>query len=429
MSLIMNTAAARGFAKARRRLLPFVILVYITSYLDRVNVSFAAPALSEDLGFTPEFYGFAAGVFFLSYAALEVPSNIFGQRTGVRRWLARIMITWGVLAVLTGFVQNETQFVIARFLLGAAEAGAFPMLTLYLVGWTPREARGRTLGLFIASVAIAGAVGGPISGFLLGLDGMLGLQGWQWIFIVEGIPALILGLIVLAWLPNRPEEAGFLDAEEKSAMRSVLDEDAADAAQHRLSVSMLRDALHSRPLWGLSIANLFIILTTYAIVLWLPSFTAVSFPDLSELQRGFLNGLPFLCAALSMWLVGRSSDRTGDRLWHLVIPLFIASAAMLAAAVLGLMNGYLALVIATVALYGGGTLIWSVVSGFVVGSAAAGGFALVNSVAAVGGFIGPFVVGFLVGRGGIPPALDFIAGVLLVAAVTCLLIVRPLLRR
>jgi ACS family tartrate transporter-like MFS transporter len=424
----MNAAAARGFAKAERRIVPLLFFVYITSYLDRVNVAFAAPTMSKDLGFTASIYGFAAGIFFLSYAALEIPSNLLSVRFGVRLWLTRIMITWGVLAMLTGFVNNASQFIVIRFLLGAAEAGAFPMIMLYLTSWTPRKKRGRIFGYFIASVAVAGVIGSPLSGVLLTLDGLLGIEGWRWLFFAEGVPALVLGLIVFRSLPNKASEARWLTSEEIKAVEAHLEKEYAEVSGHLISLTELRHSLKSLRVWALGGLALFELVGLYSISLWAPIFVYDAFPDLSQIQLGFVNSIPFIAGALGMIFLGRSSDHFQERKWHLVIPLLVAVTALLTAAHLGVNSGFWFLVIAAAAIYGISPVLWSMAPEFMVGRAAAGGFALVNSVGAIGGFIGPYSVGELVQKndGNPTAALQLVACSLCIAAVLAFFIARSI---
>ena len=424
----MNAAAARGFAKAERRIVPLLFFVYITSYLDRVNVAFAAPTMSEDLGFTPSVYGLAAGIFFLSYAALEIPSNLLSLRFGVRLWLTRIMITWGILAMLTGFVNNSSQFILVRFLLGVAEAGAFPMIMLYLTTWTPREHRGRIFGFFIASVAVSGVIGSPLSGFLLTLDGVFGIDGWRWLFFAEGLPALLLGIIVFRTLPNTAAEAKWFTKEERDAVEEQLQREKDDVANHSLSLTEVRHALKSLRVWAMGGLAFFELVGLYSISLWVPIFVHDAFPGLSQIQLGFVNAIPFIAGALGMIYLGISSDRFQERKWHLVIPMLVAVISLLIAAELGVKSGFWFIVLASAAIYGLSPVLWSMAPEFMVGPAAAGGYALLNSVGAIGGFIGPYSIGKLVQKhnGNPTTALQLVAGSLCIAVILAYFIARSI---
>ena len=230
----MVSAQPDPLARVRRRLIPFLFLLYVVAYLDRINVSFAALQMNEALGFSSAVYGLGAGVFFISYVLFEVPSNLILHRVGVRLWIARIMITWGLISSAMMFVQGTTSFYVLRFLLGGAEAGFFPGIILYLTRWFPADERARAIALFMTATALAGIVGGPVSGLLLSMQGFAGLQGWQWLFLLEGVPAIVLGVAVLAWLPNGPAEAAWLDPREREwlAARLAADDAAAAGSAH-----------------------------------------------------------------------------------------------------------------------------------------------------------------------------------------------------
>ncbi len=404
----LSPSAATGFRKIKRRIVLIAFLIYIISYLDRVNIGFAAPSMSKDLGFGPEVYGFAAGLFFISYAALEIPSTVASRRFGTRVWLARIMLTWGILAMATGLVQNETQLFIIRFLLGAAEAGAFPILLLWVSSWIPAESRGRAVALFAASLPIAAALGAPLSGALLSLDGMLGLEGWRLLFIVEGLPALIAAVWVFRRLPLSPAQVSWLTPQEREATAQVLaDEDAAVAAD-TLTARTFRAALQSPRVWILGLAFLCTALGFYSLTLWQPMLLDANFPDLSPWAFGLINMPPFLLAAVSMYLVARRSDRQGQTRWTILTALLIAAVSIVLIAQSGRV-GYLALVVATIAIWSAAGLVWVTPPKFLHGAGAAAGVPLINSIAAIGGFIGPYTIGVLVARGQGLAGLAFVA--------------------
>ena len=276
-------------ARVRRRLVPFLFLLYLVSYLDRVNVGFAALRMNAALGFSASTYGFGAGIFFVLYVIFEIPSNLVLDRIGVRIWIARIMITWGIVSTATMFVRGASSFFALRFLLGAAEAGFFPGIILYLTRWFPAAERARAVAWFMTATALAGVIGGPVSGALLGLDGVLGLAGWQWLFALEGLPAVALGIAVLAWLPDRPRDAAWLTAAERDAIeRAIAAEHAevASSAHHALG-----PALASGRVWLLAVLYFTIVLSFYGVSLWLPQIVR-SFSYAGDVGIGVLSAVP-----------------------------------------------------------------------------------------------------------------------------------------
>jgi ACS family tartrate transporter-like MFS transporter len=407
-----SDATQTGFAKIGRRVVPIALGLYIISYLDRVNIGFAAPTMSKDLGFGPEIFGLAAGLFFVTYALLEIPSTMAAQRFGTRVWLARIMITWGILAGLTGFVHNETQLYVVRLLLGAAEAGAFPILLLWLSSWIPRESRARALALFVASLPLAAALGAPLSGFLLSLDGLFGLEGWRLLFIIEAIPAVIAGVWVFLRLPERPSRVSWLTPAEKEAVTAVLAQQDRELAGHRLAASTVKAAFQSGRVWATGIVFLGISLGFYSLTLWQPMLLAESFSGLTQWELGWVNAVPFVLAIGAMYLVGRYCDRRGASRG---IVLVLAALTAIAIVLIGLMGGigYVALIVATMAIWSIAGVAWITPSRFLQGRAAASGVPLINSINALGGFIGPFTVGVLIAGGSGLAALAFVAAAVL----------------
>lgn len=408
--------ADSGFRKVRTRIISIAFLIYIIAYLDRVNIGFAAPSMSKDLGFGPEIYGLAAGLFFVTYAAFEIPSTMAARRFGTRIWLARIMLTWGILAIATGFVQNETQLFIVRFLLGAAEAGAFPILLLWVSSWIPPGYRARAIALFAASLPVAAAIGAPLSGLLLELDGMMGVEGWRLLFIVEGLPALIAAVWVFRRLPTDSRNAEWLTSEEKEAVGRVLAEQEREIAGHSLTAKSVRDAFASPRVWVLGIAFMCIALGFYSLTLWQPMLVNDNFPDLSPWQQGLVNMPPFLLAAISMYLVALRSDRRGQTRWITLLVLAIAAIAIVTIYQSGRV-GYAALIVATIAIWSAAGLVWVTPPKFLHGKAAASGVPLINSIAAIGGFIGPYTVGVLVARDQGLAGLAFVAGAVFIGGI------------
>ena len=310
----MSQDAARksAIAKAAWRLMPFLCLCYAVNFLDRVNVGFAALSMNADLGFSPSVFGAGAGIFFAGYILFEVPSNLALQRFGARIWIARIMISWGIVAIAMAFVSGETSFYVLRFLLGVAEAGFFPGIILYLTYWFPARERARIVSLFMAAVPLATLVGGPVSGALLEMHGLLGLKGWHWLFIIEGLPAVILGMIALKFLDDGPEHASWLNKDERKALAATL---AAEAkATRAVGYAELGQALTRPRVLVLGFLYFCIVIGFYGVSFWMPQ--VIQTYGLDPLEIGFLTAIPFFFAAIAMVLWGAHSDRTGERIWR-----------------------------------------------------------------------------------------------------------------
>lgn len=316
-------ALARAIRKATVQLIPFLCLAYTINFLDRVNVGFAALHMNDALGFSPSVYGFGAGIFFLGYIVFEIPSNLALRQFGARIWIARIMISWGLVACAMALVHSETSFYVTRALLGIAEAGFFPGIILYLTFWFPAAERARIVALFMASVPLATVFGGPLSGALLQMHGFLGFAGWQWLFVIEGIPAIVLGVLALVVLTDSPGQAHWLTDEEKSALSNTLEREA--KATEAFGYANLRNAL-TRPR-VLALGGLYFLMVTglYGIGFWMPQ--VIGGFGLGSLSVGFLTAIPYLFAAIAMVLWGRHSDRVGERRWHIALPLFLAAAS------------------------------------------------------------------------------------------------------
>jgi ACS family tartrate transporter-like MFS transporter len=411
----VDPVAQSALRKVRWRLIPFLFLLYIVAYLDRVNVGFAAIDMNRDLGFSAAVYGLGSGIFFLSYTSLEVPSNLLLTRFGVRVWIARIMFTWGVVSTAMMFVNGAVAFYVLRFLLGAAEAGFFPGIIYYLTHWFPARERGRAVGLFMTATALAGVVGAPLSSALLQLDGALGLKGWQWLFLIEGLPAVLLTPVVLAHMTERPEDAAWLTRDERDWLSREM---AAEQAETSHAHVTLREALLSPRLWLVCVPYLCIVIAFYGVTFWLPQIVQAS-SGLGSATVVLLSAIPYVAATIGLVVVGTRSDRTGERRWHVAGPCLIGAAGFVLT-VLG--PGTLAFSLATlsIAAFGiWGTLgpFWAMPTAFLRGTAAAGGIALVNSVGNVGGFIGPIIVGWIRdATGGFTAGLLTLAGVLVLGA-------------
>lgn len=375
--------------RAARRLIPFLFVCYIVAYLDRINVSFAALHMNADLGLSPLAFGLGSGIFFLGYVLFEVPSNLILERVGPRRWIARIMVSWGLVSMAMAFVQGEASFYALRFLLGLAEAGFFPGIILYLTYWFPQAWRARAVALFMTATAVSGLIGSPISGAILGLHGYFGLAGWKWLFILEGLPAVGLGLAVLAFLPDHPDSARWLSVEERRNLNAQLTAEAGAVKARRLS-----ESLRAPEVWLLAIVYLGMVVAMYGLAMWLPQMLK-ALTGASDLVIGFLAMIPYLVAALGMVLIGASSDRRGERKGHVVGALTLAMAGMgLAALAKGPVLALAGMSLAALGIWGMLGPFWGLATSFLSGSAAAAGIALINAVGNVGGFLGPSIMGY-----------------------------------
>jgi MFS transporter, ACS family, tartrate transporter len=406
-------------ARVSRRLIPFLFLLYILNFLDRVNVGFAALEMNRDLGFGPAVYGLGAGIFFIGYCLFEVPSNLVLYRTGARLWIARIMVTWGLAASAMMLVHAPWSFYLLRFLLGVAEAGFFPGIIFYLTYWYPARERARAYAWFLAAIPVCGVIGGPLSGALLGLDGWLGLRGWQWLFLLEGIPSVLVGVTVLWLLPDRPRDARWLQPAERAWLEERLEAERSDpASSHGAS---LRRALAAPLVWWLGLSYFLLVVALYGFALWLPQLVKAS-GDFSNFEVGVITAVPYAVAAVGMVLVGRSSDRTGERHLHLALPALAGALGFLAVT----RAGTTGLLIAALSLAAFGVLgwlgaFWALPTAFLREQAAAGGIALINSMGAVGGFVGPYLIGDIKERtGDFAPGLPLLAVSLMAAAVIVL---------
>jgi ACS family tartrate transporter-like MFS transporter len=414
-----SEALQSAVRKAGRRLVPFLCLCYLVNFLDRVNVGFAALAMNSDLGFSPSVYGAGAGIFFVGYILFEVPSNLALHRFGARLWIARIMVSWGLVAAAMALVAGGTSFYVMRFLLGVAEAGFFPGIILYLTYWFPARERARIVSLFMAAVPLATVIGGPLSGALLELHGIGGLKGWQWLFLLQGLPAVALGIATLFVLDDKPEQARWLSAAERGALAAELAREA--QAKAGTGYAGIGDALTRPRVLVLGLLYFCIVVGLYGIGFWMPQ--VIQTFTLTPLKIGFLTAIPYLVAAIGMVLWGRRSDRTGERIWHIALPLFIGGAAFAwSAASAPLLPTMLALSLATLGIYAAIGPFWSLPASILAGTGAAAGLALVNSMGNLGGLVGPTIVGVMRdASGGFTGALLFLAGALVAGGMIALL--------
>ncbi len=406
---------ASAVSRISRRLIPLLFLLYILNFLDRVNVGFAALEMNRDLGFGPAVYGFGAGVFFLGYCLFEVPSNLVLYRTGARLWIARIMVTWGLAASAMMLVHTAWSFYLLRFLLGVAEAGFFPGIIFYLTYWYPARDRAKAYAWFLAAIPISGIIGGPTSGALLGLDDVLGLRGWQWLFLLEGIPSVLVGLLVLVLLPDRPRNARWLLPAERAWLEATLiAERAHPGAGHGVS---FRQTLRNPAVWWLGAVYFLLVVALYGFALWLPQLIKAT-GEFTNFEVGLITAIPYAVAATGMVLVGRRSDRTGERHLHLAFPALAGAAGFIAVTRIGAAGP----LVAALSLTAFGVLawlgpFWALPTAFLKEQAAAGGIALINSMGAVGGFVGPYLLGEVKQRTGtFTGGLLTLAGFLVAAA-------------
>jgi MFS transporter, ACS family, tartrate transporter len=394
-----SNRAASVLRRVRRRLLPFAFLCYVVAYIDRVNVGFAARELQRDLGLSSAEYGIGAGLFFLGYCLFEIPSNLLLERVGARRWIARIMIGWGLVSMGTMFIHDVTSFMTARVLLGIAEAGFFPGMVLYLTHWIPAADRARAGALFMMAAPVAVIVGAPLSEALLGLNGTLGLKGWQWLFLIEGLPAAILGLLTLEVMTDGPDQATWLTPDDRRWLSATM---AADrAAREALGHTSIRDSFASRRVWLLCSVFFLNSVVNYGMFLWLPRLLG-DVTGASGLALSAITVVPFAASLAAMLVVGRHSDRTGERRLH-VAACAGATAIGLVVAVISqrhLWSLILGFTIAQMGLRSFAAVFWAIPPQILGGRAAAPGIALINSIGNFGGFVGPSLIGLLHGLTG-----------------------------
>jgi ACS family tartrate transporter-like MFS transporter len=398
---------ARVISKVSRRIVPFVALCYFLCYLDRVNVGFAALQMNNDLGFTATMFGWGAGIFFFGYFFFEVPSNLALERFGARLWIARIMVTWGLLSAGMALIWNEASFLVVRFLLGAAEAGFFPGIILFLTYWFPAEYRARMVGRFMAAIPISTVIGAPVSGWILGLDGVWGLKGWQWLFICEGIPTVLLGFVVMFYLTDGPAKAHWLAADERDWLIDRLRRE-----------RMVREAHGRHSLWEalahprvlvLSLVYFGTAAGSYALGFWLP--TIVKDFGVTNFQTGLITAIPYVVGAVSVLAWPLLSDRMHERKWNTALAFLVAAGGLAVSTYFpDPVQKMTALSVCAIGLFAIAPLFWTLPTAFLSGTAAAGGIALINSIGNLAGFAAPYAMGFLKDATG-----SFTAGLLAVS--------------
>jgi len=392
-----NRLEAAVVSRLMWRLMPFLFLLYIVAYLDRINVSFGVLQMRGELGLSDRVIGRASGMFFVGYFFFQLPSNLVLEKFGVRRWISALMITWGVISCLMIFIRGPISFYGMRFLLGAAEAGFFPGIILYMKHWFPSHARARAVAWFMTANPLAGIIGSPISGALLGIHGS-GMSGWQWMFLIEGLPAILLGAAVFWTLADTPQEARWLAPDERALLTETLA--AERKTESPLTLSSVLGAVFSVRIWLLSLVYFGVSTTMYGVTLWLPSVIK-SLSGLGNFAISLIAILPFLVTTIVMVLVGMHSDRRGERRWHTAVPAFVAGASLICAAY----GSRTALVVAaiSVGLAGAEAMVgpfWAMATARMEGLSAAAGIAVINSLANLGGYFGPDIIGFFRSIGG-----------------------------
>jgi D-galactonate transporter len=384
---------ARAYRKVTVRLLPFLMLCYVAAYLDRVNVGFAKLEMLADLGFSETAYGLGAGMFFIGYFLFEVPSNIILHKVGARVWIGRIMITWGLVSALFMFTTTPLMFYSLRFTLGLAEAGFFPGIILYLTYWYPSERRARMISLFMTAIPISGMLGGPFSGWIMqSMEGINGWRGWQWLFLIEAMPAIVMGIATLFYLDNGIESAKWLEDDEKALLDRKLRGDRAQVVEHPTLAAVFAD----RRLWRMCLIYFCCVIGQYGLTFWLP--TLVQQAGVSgALDIGLLTAVPYLGGVAAMLLFGRSADRQRERRWHTAIPMVLGAIGLSLSAVAGTHTAaaIFCLTIAAAGILTCAPLFWSLPTALLGGAAAAAGIAAINSVGNLAGFVSPYVVGWL----------------------------------
>jgi MFS family permease len=385
----------RTHRKVTRRLIPFLFLCYILAYLDRVNVGFARLQMQADLAFSDTAYGIGAGIFFIGYFFFEVPSNLLMRQIGARLWIARIMIAWGLVSAASMFVTSVTSFYVLRFLLGVAEAGFFPGIIWYLTQWYTRTRRAQIIALFMTAIAVSGVVGGPLSGWILDvMDGVSGMRGWRWLYLLEGLPSVVVGFVVLRYLDDGPGTATWLTAAERTLVQRRLAEDEAQKQADGATAHRVGDAFRSGRVWACCAIYFGAVMGIYGVTFWLPQIISETITR-DPLTIGLVSAIPWGVSAVTMVLVGRHSDRTGERRWHIAIPAGVAAVFFVLSGLPALSGwaGVACLTVATAGVMAASSSFWVLPTAMLSGSAAAAGIAWINSVGNLSGYASPFLLG------------------------------------
>lgn len=381
--------------KVTIRLLPFLILLYVIAYLDRVNFGFAALEMNSALGLTSEIFGFLSGIFFIGYLFFEVPSNLILQRVGARIWIARILISWGIVVMMTAFATDALQVAVLRFALGAAEAGFFPGILLYITYWFREREQAKAVALLMTALSISMIIGAPVSTWILDSVHWFGMAGWRWLFVIEGLPAIIFGCVTYWYLTDRPEDAGWLLPKEREWLADTIKQEN-ELRKKQGGHTGLASVIADRRIWHLALIYCLLIIALYGLGFWMPQIIRSLNPDLSNTSIGLVMIIPYACAGVAMIIWSKHSDRTGERRWHTALPPLVGGIALAGS---GLANSplvaFLLIIIATMGLFCAFGPFWTLPSLFLAELSAAAGIAVINSIGNVGGFIGPTLVGYL----------------------------------
>lgn len=413
-----DTVEKRTLRRLFWRIVPFIMFLYFIAFIDRVNIGFAALSMNKDIGLSPAAYGFGAGIFFLGYFIFEVPSNLILEKVGARLWIARVMLTWGIISGAMAFVAGETSFYVLRFLLGAAEAGFFPGIILYLSYWFPQRSRASVTAIFMAAAPISVALGSPLSAALLQMDGVMGIKGWQWMFILEALPALIMAFVTFFYMTDRPAKAKWLPEDEKAWLVETMDAEVAARAGAAHS-SVWRSLVDPRVL-ALALIYFGTSAGLYTLGIWAPQI--IKQLGVSTMTVGYLNMIPPIVSVVAMVLWSRHSDRTNERSWHVVIACLVASSGLaLAGWSTGLIGVILTLTLVNIGISSAKPPLWSMPTLFLTGPAAAAGIATINSIGNLGGFAGPAMIGWIKQTtGSYAGGLYFVCALLVLSAVMTL---------
>ena len=400
LPLYVNTCGnegtgARTLRKVSVRLLPFLILLYVIAYLDRVNFGFAALEMNSALGLSSEVFGFLSGIFFIGYLLFELPSNLILQKTGARIWIARILISWGIVVMVTAFATDALQLAVLRFVLGVAEAGFFPGILLYLTYWFRERELAKAVALLMTALAISTIVGAPVSTWILDSVHWFGMAGWRWLFVLEGLPAIILGIITYWYLSDRPEDAGWLEPEERAWLSGEIKKEN-PLRQKQGNHNGLLSVITDRRIWHLAFIYCMLVIALYGLGFWMPQIIRSMDKSLSNTSIGLVMVVPYACAGMAMILWSRHSDRTGERRWHTAIPPLVGGIALAGSGmVTSPLAAFLLIIVATVGIFCAFGPFWTLPSLFLAELSAAAGIAVINSVGNAGGFIGPTLMGYL----------------------------------
>lgn len=422
-----------AYRKITLHLIPFIFFCYFLNYLDRVNVGFAKLQMLDALGLSETVYGLGAGIFFIGYVSSGIPSNLVLHKIGARRVIGTLMVAWGLLSASLMFVTTPLSFYTIRFFTGVFEAGFFPGIVLYFTHWYPAAKRGQIMGLFMSAIPISGLIGGPLSGWMLKefAAGQAGLAAWQWLFLLQGLPTVLLGIVAFYYLSDGLKDAKWLSRAEKQELQLALDEDEASRPKGKDSSETFASVLTNSKVWMLGLVYFCIIMGVYAISFWLPSIIK-SLGFQSTVTIGWISAIPYLFASVFMIWIGRSADAKRERRWHLTLPLLMGLCGLMISTVAGgnAVVAVFGLTLATMGVMAGLPLFWPLPAAFLGSAAAAGGLALINSLGQIAGFVSPFMVGFIKDKtGGTDVALYILSAALLLGALLVLRVPAKLVNR